>query len=174
MKILLAVVMSCLLSVAAVAQDYENMPGYVDFGTMDEIYGEPRVMINIGGPLMQLLSAAAAASDDPEAAAIMEGLEGIRVNVYNTGGNLDPALERMNEAKSTLQAADWQPIVQVQEADEQVQMFTRVNGDKMEGMAIMVVNAEEAVFLNILGNIDPAHVSKVMKQVNVDVDVDTE
>ena len=64
--------------------------------------------------------------------------------------------------------------MQVQEADEQVQMFTRVNDDKMEGMAIMVVNQEEAVFLNILGNIDPAQVSKVMEQINVDVDVDTE
>ena len=104
----------------------------------------------------------------------MQYLEGIRVNVYNTGGNLGPALERMQEAKSALEAADWQPIVQVQEADEQVQMFTRVNSDKMEGMAIMVVNEEEAVFLNILGNIDPAHVSKVMKQVNVDVDVDVD
>ncbi|AQA18060.1 hypothetical protein BST95_07200 [Halioglobus japonicus] len=174
MRTLIAIVTSCLISVAALAQDYESMPGYVDFGTMNEIYGEPRVMINIGGPLMQLLSAAAAASKDPEAAAIMQGLEGIRVNVYDTGGNLAPALERMNQAKTILQAANWQPIVQVQEADEQVQMFTRVNADNMEGMAIMVVNQEEAVFLNILGNIDPAQVSKVMEQINVDVDVDTE
>lgn len=174
MRTLIALMTCCLVSVAAAAQDYENMPGYVDLGTMDDIYGEPRVMINIGGPLMQLLSAAAAASEDPEAAAIMQGLEAIRVNVYDTGGNLAPALERMEEARTALQAANWQPFVQVQEADEQVQMFTRVNGDKMEGMAIMVVNQEEAVFLNILGSIDPAQVGRVMNQINVDVDVDVD
>ena len=94
--------------------------------------------------------------------------------MYDTGGNLEPALERMNEAKGTLEAADWQPFVQVQEANEQVQMFTRVSDDKMEGMAIMVVNQEEAIFMNILGNIDPTQVGRVMKQVNVDVDVDVD
>jgi Domain of unknown function (DUF4252) len=174
MRTFIALFFGCMVSVAVAAQDYENMPGYVDLGTMNDIYGEPRVMIDIGGPLMQLLSAAASASEDPEAAAIMQGLEAIRVNVYDTGGNLGPALERMNEAKGTLQAANWQPFVQVQEVDEQVQMFTRVSNDQMEGMAIMVVNQEEAIFINILGNIDPAQVGRVMKQVNVDVDVDSE
>ena len=50
------------LSVAAQTDNLENLPGYVDFGNLDAIYGEPRVMINIGGPLLTLLSAAAAAS----------------------------------------------------------------------------------------------------------------
>ena len=50
-------------------------------------------------------------------------------------------------------------------------MFTKVEGDKMLGMAIMVVNEEEAVFLNILGEIDPAQVGRVVDQLNVGVDV---
>ena len=76
MRTFIAFITGCIFSVAAAAQDYESMPGYVDLGTMNDIYGEPRVMINIGGPLMQILSAAASASDDPEAAAIMQGAGG--------------------------------------------------------------------------------------------------
>ncbi len=174
MKYLTAIVLSGLLAMGAAAQStpLEEMPGYVDFASLDAIYGEPRVMINIGGPLMQLLRAAAQKSDDPDVAAMMHDLEGVRVNIYDTGGNTAPALEQMNQARQTLQASDWQPFVQVKEQGEDVQMFTKIAGDKMQGMAIMVVNAEEAVFLNILGEIDPAHVGRVVEQLDVGVDVD--
>ena len=176
MKQIMAMVLGSLMSLSVGAQttDMENMPGYVDFGSLDAIYGEPRVMVNIGGPLMKLLSAAAAASEDKEAAAMMQGLEGIRINIYDTAGNTEPARAQMNEAKAALQEKQWQPIIQVREKGEDVQMFTRLNGEVMQGMAIMVVNAEEAVFLNILGSIDPAQVGKVMQQLDVDVDVDVD
>lgn len=176
MKTLLGAVLVALLSVSAMAQqaDFESMPGYVDFSSLDAIYGEPRVMINIGGPLMKLMAAAAASSDDPQVAALMSELEGVRINIYNTGGNTEPALAQMSQAKAALEAEQWQPIVQVKEEGEDVQMFTKIEGELMQGMAIMVVNQEEAVFLNILGSIDPAQVGSVMKQLHVDVDVDKE
>ncbi len=176
MKFLIAFLFSGLLAMGAAAEStpVEQLPGYVDFASLDAIYGEPRVMINIGGPLMQLLSAAAQSSDDPEVAAMMRDLEGVRINIYDTGGNTGPALEQMGQARAALQASDWQPFVQVREQGEDVQMFTKIAGDKMQGMAIMVVNAEEAVFLNILGEIDPAHVGRVVEQLNVGVDVDGE
>ena len=176
MKYLTTVVLSFLLGSAAMAQleDAQAMPGYVDLGSLNAIYGEPRVMINIGGPLMQLLRMAAQHSDDPEAAALMQDLEGVRINIYDTGGNQAPALEQMGEARAALEAKQWQPFVQVQEEDEHIQMFTKVEGEKMQGMAIMVVNEQEAVFLNILGEIDPAQVGRVVDQLNVGVDVDGE
>jgi len=175
-KKMLSVFLVALLSVPALAQqwDFESMPGYIDFGSLDAIYGEPRVMINIGGPLMKLMAAAAASSNDPQASALMRDLEGVRVNIYNTAGNTQPALAQMNQAKAALQAEQWMPIVQVKEDGEDVQMFSKIEGDLMQGMAIMVVNQEEAVFLNILGSIDPAQVGSVMKQLHVDVDVDKE
>ena len=60
------------------------------------------------------------------------------------------------------------------EADEQVQIFMKARDEKVEGLTVMAVNGEEAVFLNILGVIDPAQVGKVMDSLNVDVAVDTE
>lgn len=143
-------------------------PGQIDFPSLNRIYGEPRVMINLGGPLMKLISAASA--EDPQAAAILGNLEGIKVSVYDIGGNMDPALTQMQRAKAALEAASWQPIVQVREQGENVQMFAQMSEDSMEGMAIMVVNAEEAVFINILGAIDPAEVGKVMEHLDVQVD----
>ena len=176
MKTLLAALLLLMLSSPGWTQatEVESVPGYVDFGSLESIYGEPKVMINITGGLMKLMAAAAASSDDPEAAAMMKDLQGIRVNVYETGGDLDPALAQMNAAKVKLEEEQWQPFVQVNEEGESVQMFTKIEGEIMQGMAIMVVNAEEAVFINILGNIDPAQIGNVMEHLNVDVDVDTE
>ena len=70
-----------------------------------------------------------------------------------------------------LQAQSWEPIVQVNEADEQVQIFMKADGEGMQGLAIMAVNPEEAVFLNILGAIDPDKLGEVMEQFDVDMDV---
>ncbi len=154
--------------------DIEQMPGFVNFSSLESIYGEPRIMININGTLMQLMAAAAASAKETDAAALMKDLQGIRVNVYDTAGELEPALAQMNEAKQILEDRQWQPIVQVKEEDENVQMFAQIEGELMQGMAIMVVNAEEAVFINILGEIDPSQIGKVMNQLNVDVDVDSE
>ncbi|MEH6587021.1 MAG: DUF4252 domain-containing protein [Halioglobus sp.] len=175
MKMLLTIILAALFSMPVTAQtaQLESLPGYVDFADLDAIYGEPRVMVNIGGPLLKLMSAASAA-DDPETAAMIRNLEGVRIKVYPTGGNLQPALDKVSEAKASLQAAQWEPVVQVNDADEQVQIFMKTNEDKVEGLTVMAVNAEEAVFLNILGVIDPAQVGKVMDKLNVDIDVDTE
>lgn len=172
MKILYVVLTGLLLSMPVLAEegDASPMTGQVDFNSLQAIYGEPRVMIDIAGPLLKLI--AAASKHDPKAQAIMRDLEGVKVKVYNTGGNLEPALEQMSQAKSALEADAWQPIVQVKDEGENVQMFARIEDDKMHGMAVMVVNAKEAVFLNFLGTIDPAEVGKVMQQLPVDVDVD--
>ena len=77
----------------------------------------------------------------------------------------------VSQVKGMLQAQSWEPIVQVNEADEQVQMFMKADGEGMQGLTVMAVDANEAVFLNILGAIDPDKVGAVMKQFDVDVDV---
>lgn len=138
MKWIMTTLLASFLSFPVWAQtsDLESLPGYVDFGSLDAIYGEPRVMINIGGPLMKLMAAVAATSDDPEAAALMQGLEGVRVNIYDTAGNTEPALAQMSQVKAALQAEQWQPIVQVQEEGENVQMFTRLNGEVMDQLNV--------------------------------------
>ena len=175
MKAIITVLMAALFSLPVTAQtaQLESLPGYVDFADLDAIYGEPRVMVNIGGTLLKLMSKASAA-EDPETAALMSGLEGVRIKVYPTQGNLKPALDKVSEARASLEAADWEPVVQVNEANEQVQIFMKAGAETIEGLTVMAVDQEEAVFLNILGVIDPAQIGKVMNTLNVDVDVDTE
>lgn len=170
----LAGALAALISLPAMAQEDElkNLPGYVDFGQLQSVYGEPKVMVNIGSLLLGL--ATVATRDDPEAAQLLSGLEGVRVNVYSTGGQTAPALEQINHVKDLLRAADWEPIVQVNEDGEQVQIFMKADGEGMQGLTVMAVDDEEAVFVNLLGSIDPKNLGAIMDNfdVNVDVDID--
>ena len=169
-RYLIAALAACLALPALAQEDsLKDLPGFVDFGELSSIYGEPKVMINIGGYLLNFV--AAATRDDPETSEIMAGLKGVRINIYNTEGNVAPAMEQVSQVKSLLSANAWEPIVQVNDEGEQVQIFLKVTGDQMEGMTVMAVNDEEAVFLNIIGMIDPEHLERVMDKFDVDVDM---
>ena len=162
-------VITMLLALSAVAQEDElkTMPGYVAFESLDEVYGEPRVRVNVGGFLLSLMSKAA--KNDPEAAAILEGLEGVRINVYSTGGEVAPAIDQIQNAKNMLSNQNWEPIIQVNEDRQNVQVFIKANGEGVQGLTVMAVDADDAVFVNILGSIDPENLGAIMDQFDVDL-----
>ena len=162
-------VITMLLALSAVAQEDElkTMPGYVAFESLDEVYGEPKVRVNVGGFLLSLMSKAA--KNDPEAAAILEGLEGVRINVYSTGGEVAPAIDQLQNAKNMLSNQNWEPIIQVNEDRQNVQVFIKANGEGVQGLTVMAVDADDAVFVNILGSIDPENLGAIMDQFDVDL-----
>lgn len=162
-------VITMLLALSAVAQEDEQrtMPGYVAFESLDEVYGEPKVRVNVGGFLLSLMSKAA--KNDPEAAAVLEGLEGVRINVYSTGGEVAPAIDQLQNAKNMLSNQNWEPIVQVNEDGQNVQVFIKANGEGVQGLTVMAVDADDAVFANILGSIDPENLGAIMDQFDVDL-----
>lgn len=174
MKTWIAAALAALISISASAQesDMQSLPGYVDFGALDSVYGEPRVRISIGRSLLKFM--AAVSREDPDAAQLMRNLVGVRVNVYATAGEIDAALDQVTRVKKVLVKEAWEPIVQVQEQSEEVQIFVKSKEDRMQGLTVMTVNTEEAVFINILGEMDPDKLAAVLDQLHVDVDVEME
>ena len=152
----------------ALGEELKNEPGYVPFATLDDVYGQPKVMVNIGKVLMQFL--AAASGEDPELAEMIKGMQGIQINVYDTQGRTEPALKQLNEISDRLAAVQWQPFLQVNEEKEVVQMLMKTDDEVVQGLVVMVVDGEEAVFMNIVGAIDPNKLGKLMNQLDVDVD----
>jgi hypothetical protein len=158
-----------LVTAAARSEPLTDDPGYVNFDSLAGIYGEPRVMINLGGSLLKFVGAME--HGDPKTGEIMRNLRSVRVNVYDTAGDSEPAESRMKEIKSALQSQQWEPIVQVREDGERVDIFVKPNGERIHGLTVMAVDGQEAVFINILGDIDPARLGEVVRHLDVDVDV---
>lgn len=162
-----------LLSLPAIAQEDElkDLPGYVDFGDLSTTYGEPKITINLGGTMLNFVGMMSS-SESPETAELISKLKGIRVQIYETDENVEAAKEQYSKVKSNLKSSGWEPIVQINEDDEQVLVYMKMDGGNMEGMTVMVIDGEEAVFVNIIGQLNPAELGKVMESFDVDLDLD--
>ena len=162
-----------LLALPAMAQEDElkDLPGYVDFGDLSATYGEPKITINLGGTMLSFVGMMSA-SESPETSELISKLKGIRVQIYETDENVEAAKNQYSKVKGQLKSSGWEPIVQINEDDEQVLVYMKMDGGNMEGMTVMVVDGEEAVFVNIIGQLNPAELGKVMESFDVDLDLD--
>ena len=161
-----------LLALPAMAQEDElkDLAGYVDFGDLSITYGEPKITINLGGTMLNFVGMMSS-SESPETSEMISKLKGIRVQIYTLDENTDAARDQFGKTKSSLKSSGWEPIVQVNEDDEQVLVYMKMIEGQMEGMTVMVVDEEEAVFVNVIGQLNPAELGRVMDSFDVDVDL---
>ncbi|MDH4018082.1 MAG: DUF4252 domain-containing protein [Xanthomonadales bacterium] len=162
-----------LLALPAMAQEDElkDLDGYVDFGDLSATYGEPKITINLGGTMLNFVGMMSS-SESPETSEMISKLKGIRVQIYSLDADTDAARDQFGKTKSSLKSSGWEPIVQVNEDDEQVLVYMKTSEGNMEGMTVMVVDEEEAVFVNVIGQLNPAELGRVMDSFDVDVDLD--
>jgi len=171
MKILVSLVFLIISSVInAQTDDLKGLAGYVDFGDLSAVYGEPKVRINIGKQLLQFVSWAAEGVED-ESAELFNKLDAVRVEVYDLNDNAGPAVDAINNVAKKLQPDNWEPIVTVNDGEDHVRIYTKLGDNVMNGLVVMVVDAQEAVFINIIGDIDPAQLGKVTNALDIDVNI---
>ena len=162
-----------LFALPAMAQEDElkDLAGYVDFGDLSATYGEPKITINLGGTMLNFVGMMSS-SESPETSEMISKLKGIRVQIYSIEENADVARNQFSDTRSNLKSSGWEPIVQVNEDDEQVLVYMKAINGHMEGMTVMVVDEEEAVFVNVIGQLNPAELAQVMDKFDVNVDLD--
>ena len=171
LKTLLSGFLCALVSMPVLAQEDElkDLAGFIDFGDLSAAYGEPKISINIGGTLLQFVGMMSE-EGNPETSEMMSQLKGVRVFGYPISEDPTVAREKFDEVKKSLKSKGWEPVVQVNEDDERVLIYMKMDGDSMEGMTVMTVNDEEVMFINIIGKLDPRQLGKVMDGLDVDID----
>ena len=166
---------SLFITSIAFASDITKERGYVDFTNLDSVYGEPKVMVNLNKTMLGFISKIN--MSDPDAAELISKLKAVRVQIYNMTDDDKPALDLIAKVSKDILTKNWLPIVSVNEDDEKVRIFTKITDDIMDGLVVMVINNKkekvrrEAVFINIVGEIDPAQINKVTESLNIDVDL---
>jgi hypothetical protein len=167
---LLLIGLMAMLALPAMAQEdaLKDFPGYVDFGELNSIFGEPTVQIAVGESLLGLVSSLTA-SQDPEAAELFKRLNGVRVSVFETSQMADGAVDYVKDVSSQLAGLGWESVVTVNSADEQVRIFMKIDKDKVLGITVMAVEENEAVFVNVIGELNPAELGKVMDNFDIDL-----
>jgi len=107
--------------------------------------------------------------DDPEARALLHGLDGVRIRIYEVDGDAGRVAARMARMSRDLQADGWEPVLLVRQQDEQAHMLLRIVDGRIHGMTVLVLDGEaEAVVVNLMGDIRPEQFGEVMVAMDVD------
>jgi hypothetical protein len=137
----------------------------IDFSSVEALRTKASnvVSVNIGPELIQFAAAFMSSDDEDEAAAraVIEGLEGIQVRVFEFDGPDGYAPADLVAIQDQLNVAGWVRIVEVHEDNEEVGVWmfmptTGPDGPVVEGLVVLVQEPSEVVLVNIAGTINPS------------------
>lgn len=141
----------------------------------DEIPGidaEPSVQIDLNPELMGFFTEAAKGAQG-EAAAALDGITNVRVRVYEgIGSNIDDLVKFVDDTTTRLERDGWHSVVRVSEGGERVRIYMKPGRDGMiSGLTVMVTDngaGNEAVFINVAGEIEPARLGRIAASIGMD------
>lgn len=178
MKILTTAALLLLFATAAWAQpareEILKHPGYFDFGDISEYSdGEELVEIDLTQPLLSFVGRLAE-GEEPELADLLSELllVNVRVFSYDRRDEADLA-DHMETIADRLRSGSWQNIVRVR-GTETVNVFVQIqnqDGDPedmiLSGLAVLAMEDEEAVFVNVVGNFGMEEISRVGRHFDI-------
>lgn len=142
--------------------DFESIPGLGDDARVKVQIDLNRQMVNF---VLDFLEEA----DETEAAAIVSGIEGVRLRVYDDIEDPDEVLEFIDDASGDLERDGWQRAVYVQDDEGRVRVYIRFEDTRMAGLTIMLAghHSDEAIFFNVVGQIDPVTLGRLANSMGV-------
>ena len=168
-----AMLLACSLHQPAVAQTaIEDDPGYVEFSVLSELVDmEPHIEIRLKGSLLRLAAEASRIEDD-ELADMLLGLRAIYVEGYKLGRGYGEQAEQLRSAARSLtkdlEYSGWDRVAKIREDDSEVHIFVKERGEAIEGLTAMVIDENgEAIFVNIVGEIDPAEIGRIGRKLDI-------
>jgi hypothetical protein len=157
-----------------IADDDEKIkkhPGYVDFDKIEiPKDAEESVEVYVRGPLLKLV-AAVTEKEDPALAKMLEKMLLIRVNTFSIDDKISKDLKsKVEDINKQLEKQKWEKIVKVKDKGERVNVYMKFDkNDQMAGLVVMAIeDNDEAVFVNIVGELDWSQISKLGHKFDID------
>ncbi|WP_086933053.1 DUF4252 domain-containing protein [Agarilytica rhodophyticola] len=98
---------------------------------------------------------------------------GLRVTIYNVHKNAPTINQHIQESVNQLKQDGWVQTVSINEGVEKNVVMVKFGEDLIEGFSVMSIDQEEAVFVNIIGDLDPKFFDQLINQVNANQHNDT-
>ena len=164
---------ACLLISAGLvaAQTGAGNPGYYPIEDMGLFAGgDLEVDVDLSGPMLQVAAGAMQEDEDDDSnlAGLVSGLDRVRVQVGQPKGvEASTISSRFEKAVDALKSSGWDRILTVNDDDEHAHLFARNRDDRIVGLTLLVNDSnEELVLVNIVGDIDPVMLGKVLADVD--------
>lgn len=141
--------------------------GFADLDSLGIADTDRVLALSIGPALLHF--AARHVEDDPETQALLRSLDGVRIRIYEIDGDPARVAARMDGMSAKLEGSGWERVMLVRNRDEQAHMLVRLDGDRICGMTVLVSDGDqEAVVINLMGDIQPQQFGGVMAALEVD------
>ncbi|OUW17510.1 MAG: hypothetical protein CBD18_04390 [Opitutales bacterium TMED158] len=143
--------------------------GRIDFAEfISASPNDAKVEVNISKPLLRLATSLVK-EESPEVAALIHGLESIRVRVYEiTDDNRSEFEQSVQDISSKLSDEKWEKLARVRDGNANVGIFARIlDDDSISGIVVSVAEKKEAVFVNIVGDVALDAIADLGKQLNL-------
>ena len=140
--------------------------GFADVDSLDWREVDHNFSLSLGPTLLGL--AASVIEDDPQTEELLRSLYGVRVKVYQVEpGEAEAVRHDLNNMSKGLIEQQWEPVVLVREQGESTHMLVKMEGERIRGLTVLTSDGEEAVFLNVMGNLQPELFNQAIAALNV-------
>jgi len=141
--------------------------GFADLDSLGIADTDRVLTLSIGPALLRF--AARHVDDDPETQALLRSLDGVRIRIYEIDGDASRVAARMSRMSDRLENSGWERVLLVRQEREQAHMLVKLDGDRISGMTVLVSDGdEEAIVINLMGDIQPQQFGGVMAALEVD------
>jgi len=131
-------------------------PGYVDMSEKNIfVNAKSKVEINLETPILQILKATTQESD-AEFSQLLDSINLLHVQVFEVQEAISrETSDKVSElVKSLKEKEGWSSMVQVNENGKTVNILMKIVDARFRGLSLFVVDNKEAVFINIVGDMD--------------------
>lgn len=166
--LLLAIAASFFFSGCGItASGLHSHAGYADIDSPYWWQADSEVNLSLGPLAIGTARWVIDEDEEPEIDALLDDVDGIRVSVYKVEDNSEIFKDNFAETQANLRADGWQHIVRVNddESTDYSLMFIKSNGEVIDGLVVLSLSDDEAVFVNVIGNIHPDSFDPIMDQV---------
>jgi hypothetical protein len=150
--------------------DYTKHPGYVSFEALDQFASEAKIEVNLNHNMIKLISGFLR-KEDPELYDMMINLQLVRIQVFKRTSLIEETfMAQSSKTAKVLDDKDWERIVRVSEDDEEIYVYIKPSEDYewIQGIVVLALEDDEAIFVNIVGDIKPEDVSRIGTHFNVE------
>jgi hypothetical protein len=149
------------------AKRLHNHAGYADIESPYWWQADSEVNLSLGPLAIRAARWLTDVGDEPEIKALLRDVDGVRISVYNIEDNGEIFQENIAETQANLDEDGWHPVIRTQERDsnETTLMYMKSSEDIIDGLVVLTLDDDEAVFINVIGNIKPESFEPLMEQV---------
>ncbi len=170
--LLLGALVALSISACGITGNKRFHPGYARFDFPGSQEADRVMGLSFGALPLRFAAWVADEDLEPETADMLRSLKGVRVYIYELDQRGRHRPDYIHRTGNQLQKQGWETLVKVNEDQEQTYVMMRMDRGGIAGLTVMASDGEEAVFVNLIGNIRPEMFGEVIAKLDVGVDVD--